>query len=337
MTGPQISVAIPTRGRPDVLARTLERLERESAAGARFETIVVSNADDPDPHATAAAVDAASVRGLDARHLVIARAGASAGRNAGWRAASAPLVLFLGDDMLARPGLVAIHVETHRRHSQLGDAVLGHVRWSPELRVTPFMRWLDRGIHFDWETIPASGVAGWWHFYTANASVKRELLERVGGFDEIDFPFLYEDIDLAQRMDAEAGLRPHYRPEAVVEHLHETTVEDWRERLRDTAVAEWRFLARNPDARPYFYELFSAAMAAPRAKGWGARLAPLIGRGVPWFGPRVWASVDAYYAQLLAPDFLRAWSAADAERSQPGASEETPSSGSAGAPSAGPK
>lgn len=310
MTRREISVAIPTRGRPDVLARTLERLRREAAAGAHFETIVVSNADDPQPHATAAVVDAAAASGLDARHLVIDRSGASAGRNAGWRAAMTPLVLFLGDDMLATPGLVAIHIEEHRRHARLGDAVLGHVRWSPELRVTPFMRWLDRGIQFDWATIPASGVAAWWHFYTANASVKRELLERVGGFDEVAFPFFYEDLELAERMDAAAGLQLHYRPKAVVEHLHPTTVADWRGRLRGVAVAERRFLDRHPDARPYFYELFTAALAAPRARGRGARLAPFIKREVPWLGPRVWASVDAYYAQLLAADYLEAWSSA---------------------------
>jgi glycosyltransferase involved in cell wall biosynthesis len=278
-------------------------------------------------------VAAATARGLHARHLIAQRAGASAARNAGWRAATARLVLFLGDDMLATPGLVAIHVETHRGHPRLGSAVLGHVRWSPELRVTPFMRWLDHGVHFDWATIPESGVAGWWHFYTANASVKRELLERVDGFDEVNFPFHYEDIELAQRMDAAAGLRPHYRSDAVVEHLHPTTVADWRQRLRGIAVAERRFLERHPDAQPYFYDLFTAALAAPRAHGRGARLAPFIGRGVPWFGPRVWASVDAYYAQLLAPDFLEAWAAAG--QPQPGASDGTPSS--AGSPPAGPK
>jgi GT2 family glycosyltransferase len=335
MTQPDISVAIPTRGRPGALARTLERLQTEAAAGARFETIVVSNADDREPRATASVVDSAAGRGLDARHLVTERSGASAGRNAAWRAAATPLVLFLGDDMLARPGLVAIHIETHRRHARLGDAVLGHVRWSPELRVTPFMRWLDRGIQFDWSTIPPSGVAGWWHFYTANASVKRELLERVDGFDEIEFPFFYEDLELAQRMDAAAGLQLHYRPEAAVEHLHPTTVADWRARLRGIAVAERRFLYRHPDARPYFYELFTAAMAAPRARGRGARLAPFIGRDVPWFGPRVWASVDAYYAQLLAPDYLEAWAAAGDAEAGSQASDGTPSS--AGSPPAGPK
>jgi GT2 family glycosyltransferase len=188
--------------------------------------------------------------------------------------------------------------------------VLGHVRWADELRVTPFMRWLDRGVHFDWATIPASGVARWWHFYTANVSVKRALLERVGGFDEVEFPFHYEDIELAYRMDAAVGLRVHYRRDAEVEHLHPTSVADWRRRLRAIAAAERRFLDRCPHARPYFHELFSAAAAAPRARGRGARLARYVQPDTPWLGARVWASVDAHFAQLLAPEFLAGWEAA---------------------------
>jgi GT2 family glycosyltransferase len=152
-------------------------------------------------------------------------------------------------------------------------------------------------------------VAAWWHFYTANVSVKRALLEQVDGFDEVEFPFHYEDLELARRMDAAVGgLRVHYRRDADVEHLHPTTVEDWRARLRGIAAAERRFVARYPEARPYFFELFSAALGAPRARGWSAKLAPFVGRSVPWLGPRVWGSVDAYYSQLLAPDFLQGWS-----------------------------
>jgi len=330
MTVPEITVAIPTLGRAAVLARTLSRLERERGSAPPFEVVVASDAADPDRDASEQAVGSAAARGLDARHVDASRPGASAARNAAWRQARGPLVLFLGDDMLPMPGLVAAHLDAHALHPGLGDAALGHVRWSSELRVTPFMRWLDQGLHFDWATIPPSGVGGWWHFYTANVSVKRELLERVGGFDEIDFPFHYEDLELAARMNAVAGLRPHFRPDAVVEHLHPTTVDDWRARLRGIAAAERRFLERHPGADPYFYDLFSSALAAPRAKGWGARLARVIPRGVPWFGPRAWASVEAYYGQLLAPEFMAGW-----EEAQPEPSEET--SSSAGSPPAGPK
>lgn len=331
MSDRAITIAIPTLGRPSVLARTLERLLHQRAATPPFDVVVASDAADPDRGASGQVVKVAAARGLIARHVSAARAGASAARNAAWRDASAELVLFLGDDMLPTPGLVAAHVETHARHRELGDAVLGHVRWAPELRVTPFMRWLDRGVHFDWATIPESGVGGWWHFYTANVSVKRALLERVGGFDEAEFPFHYEDIELAARMNEEAGLRPYYRADAVVEHLHPTTLDDWRSRLRGIAAAERRFVTRYPQWPPYFHDLFAAAMRAPRAKGRGARLARVIPPSVPWLGPRAWSSVDAYYAQLLAPEFMAGWS----EAGQPEPSEET--SNPTGSPPIGPK
>ena len=37
------------------------------------------------------------------------------------------------------------------------------------------MEWLDDGVQFDYGRIEGT-EAGWWHFYTANVSVKRVLL-----------------------------------------------------------------------------------------------------------------------------------------------------------------
>ena len=43
------------------------------------------------------------------------------------------------------------HLSWHARYPQREVGVLGLVRWADELRVTPFMRWLERGVHFDFE------------------------------------------------------------------------------------------------------------------------------------------------------------------------------------------
>ena len=47
------------------------------------------------------------------------------------------------------------------------SAVLGHVRWAREVRVTPFMHWLDHGVQFDYPAIDGT-EAGWGRFYGAN-------------------------------------------------------------------------------------------------------------------------------------------------------------------------
>jgi glycosyltransferase involved in cell wall biosynthesis len=276
---PELTVVIPTLGRSPALPRVLDRL-----AGA--EVVVVADA--------AAPADVAA----DLRAAV---PGASAARNAGWRAASSPLVLFLGDDILAGPGLVDAHLARHRAEPDDDVAVVGHVAWARELRPTPFMRWLDGGIQFDFAGIRGED-AGWARFYTANASVKRAALERAGGFDEDAFPFLYEDLDLARR----AGLRVRYAPGAAAEHLHPATLEGWRARMAQIAVAERRFVERHGGA-PHFHGLLGAAAAIPPGRGWGARLARVVPRRTPVVGDLVWGRADVWWRQQLAAPFMAAW------------------------------
>jgi GT2 family glycosyltransferase len=67
----QVSVVVPTCGRPELLARCLAALERQSLARERFEVIVVEDRE---------------------RH------GPAAARNRGWRQARAPIVAFTDDD-----------------------------------------------------------------------------------------------------------------------------------------------------------------------------------------------------------------------------------------------
>ena len=107
---------------------------------------------------------------------------------------------------------------------------------------------------------------GWGRFYTANVSVKRELLERVGGFDAERFPFHYEDLELAYRMNG-AGLRLLYNRDAGGDHLHVVTLESYRRRMAEIAPVERRFVATHPGIAPYFHDRFSRAAARPRAGG----------------------------------------------------------------------
>jgi GT2 family glycosyltransferase len=301
---PPVSVVIPTLGRLEKLELALERLARHGADGT--EVIVVSDALDPDPSATAGAVTVGSPAGW--RHLRADRPGASAARNAGWRAAAAGVVLFVDDDILADPGLVAEHAAAHAAEPDERTAVLGDVRWAAWIRVTPFMRWLDAGgLQFDYAGLRDGEDAGWGRMYTANVSLKRRLLERLGGFDEAVFPYLYEDLDLARRAHDAGGLVVRYRRAASAEHVGATTLADWRGRVERLAVAERAFVGRYPDVTPHFHEIFARAAGAPPARGRGQRLARMVPRRAPVVGARVWASAEASYPQALAPPFLAAW------------------------------
>jgi GT2 family glycosyltransferase len=267
--------------------------------------------DDPEEDDSVAVAAAIGTRRFAIRHLHRRARGVSAARNAGWAAAEAPLVLFLGDDILAAPELVAEHLAWHGRHAGEPVAVLGHVRWARELRTTALMRWLDRGIQFDYGSIAGSD-ASWAHFYTANVSLPRALLATVDGFDEERYPFLYEDLDIGRRL-ADHGLRVVYNRRAEAEHLHPTDLEQWKRRMAATAAAERRWVQARPEMPAYFHDRFAEAAAAPAASELAARLARWVPERLPLAGPRVWRSADLWFCQQLAPGFLAAWEAAGSE------------------------
>lgn len=305
---PSVCVVIPTLGRLAKLQLALERLAR--FGDDRIEVIVVSDALDHDPAATASAVTVGAPAGW--RHVQAAVPGASAARNAGWRATRADVILFLDDDILVDSGLVAAHRAAHAAEPDERTCVLGSVRWASWIRVTPFMRWLDEGgLQFDHAGLADGDDAGWGRMYTANLSLKRSLLGRLGGFDEVAFPYLYEDLDLARRAHDAGGLVVRYCPRAAAEHDGASTLDDWLGRVARLAAAERAFVDRYPDVSPHFFELFSQAAGEPAARGRGRHLARVIPRHAPGLGARVWASAEASWAQTLATPFLAAWDAID--------------------------
>jgi GT2 family glycosyltransferase len=303
---PEISVVIPTYRRRDALSKTLDALERQTVGRKAFEAIVV---DDPveDDSAAVAELAAAGRRPFALRQLHRDGRGVSAARNAGWRAATARLVMFIGDDILLAPRALEEHLAWHRRHPEEEVGVLGRVDWAAELRVTPFMRWLERGIQFDYRSLRGA-EAPWTHFYTANVSLKRSMLDRIGGFDEERFPFLYEDLDVGRRL-SEHGFRLLYNPAAFGEHLHATDVGEWRRRMAATAPAERRWVEAYPDMPAWFHDLFAAAERRRRVPSVAGRVAAHVPAGVPLVGRWADAVADLHYRQELAPAFLEAWRA----------------------------
>jgi GT2 family glycosyltransferase len=300
--GAQLSIVIPSFGGYDKLARALDGYERQDVPAAAFEVLVAVDRGDPDPAAAEAAIGRrpypVSVVRADVR-------GASANRNAGWRAASAPLVLFADNDIVPEPRLVPEHLAWHDGHADETVAVLGHVRWADEVEVTAFMRWLDDGIQFDYPSIQGT-EAGWGRFYSANVSLKRSFVERVGGFDETHFPYGYEDLDFGYRAD-ELGMTLLYNRLAEAQHLQAYDVAFYEQRVRRIAFAEREFVRLHPDVPPFFFNLYSAAAEGKPASGRGRGLIGWLPRGFPVLGERAWTSADLYYRQRLAPHFLAAW------------------------------
>ena len=203
----QLSVVIPTLGGYELLDRVLAGLAEQDAAPGSFEVVVATDVAETQAETVERLLDD---RPFAVRRVAGAVPGASANRNAGFAAARAPLVLFIDNDTIPAPGLVSEHLSWHAREPDETTGVLGLVRWAPELTVTTFMRWLDTGIQFDFANIEGTD-AGWGRFVSANASVKRSFMGRVGGFDEQRFPYGYEDTDWAY-LGEQAGLPAPLQP-----------------------------------------------------------------------------------------------------------------------------
>jgi GT2 family glycosyltransferase len=329
-----LSVVISTLGNYETLRRVLDGYSRQDADDGSFEVVVAMDAADPEPDAVERAI---ANRTFKVRRITGATPGLSANRNAGWRAAAAPLVLFTDNDTIPAPRLVSEHLREHRAHADDEVGVLGHVRWAPELEVSTFMRWLDTGIQFNYANLE-EGEVPWGAFAGANSSVKRAFIERVGDFDQEHFPYGYEDTDWAYRA-SKLGFRMVYTRQALVDHLRPMTLEFWTRRARRVATSEHRFTQLYPEMPPWFHRVFTDAMKQPPARGRAIKLASWVPRRLPWLGPQVWRRVDIAYKQALAPHFLAAWDEAEAGGdgpAQPDLSEFAPDNSVGSSPS-GPK
>ncbi len=242
---PEISVVVPTYRRPALLERCLRSLAEQTVDGDQFEIVVV---DDGSGDVTGQVLSAWSARlpNVKTRELPTNR-GPAAARNRGVAESSAPVLLFLDDDVVAPPTLVTEHLALHARaNPKLG--VLGRVDWHPDLRVTPFMRWLDRsGLQFGFESLSEGLVdPPFSAFYTANLSMRRELFDEAGGFDE-RFPYpAYEDMELGWRLYP-LGFRLEYRPAALAYHAREIDLATFRSRTERVAESAALLRRVHPD------------------------------------------------------------------------------------------
>jgi GT2 family glycosyltransferase len=198
---PDVSVVVATHNRAGQLAALLDSLRPQTIAS--FEVVVVDDASSDD---TQQMLEREQGRGeLDLRVVSRAQSGGPAvARNAGWREARAPLVAFTDDDCTVVPGWLEAGLRAHA--DEPGALLQGPV--APDPGVAPPNGPLTRTIRID-----SLGP----YYQTCNVFYPRELLERLGGFDET-FPHPGgEDTDLAWRA-IEAGAGTKWVPAAQAYH-----------------------------------------------------------------------------------------------------------------------
>ena len=218
----RVSIVIPTANRRERVMRAVETSLQQDFPASDFEIIVVIDGADEGT--------ALALRDLDAGHRLRVvqletNRGPSAARNAGWRAASGALIVFLDDDMLCTPGLVRAHLSAHLEVAGEREiAGFGAIYNAPERHRTLAAETFRLGLGAVYLHHRDQPSAAWpenvWSF--ANTSVSRSVLERVGGFDERFRK--REDGELGVRL-LNFGVRQQFVPDAVAYQDSEKNVQ----------------------------------------------------------------------------------------------------------------
>lgn len=210
MSGPQVTVVIPTRDRRGRLARTLAAALAQT--GVDHEIVIV---DDGSVDGTADLVtDHPDPRVRTVRHpmaLGLARA-----RNAGVAVARAPYVAFLDDDDLWAPDKLAAQLEALAAAPRAGWCAVGGVIVDDRLRVVGWKRPPPPGdvapLLATHNPIPGGG---------SGVLAATDLVREAGGFDPT-FTCV-EDLDLWIRLAPRSPLATVDRP-LVASVLHDTNL-----------------------------------------------------------------------------------------------------------------
>lgn len=246
---PAMAVVIPTYRRGHLLPRLVAALEAQDGAPP-FEVVIVDNASPDDTATVLAWLQRKSTVSLRAARVEVNHGPARA-RNLGWRATRAALVAFMDDDCVPTPTWLAeLAAAGHGV-----DIVQGRTDPDPEQAagLGPFCRTMSVG-HED-------GL-----YATCNIAYRRDVLERLGGFDE-SFEAGGEDTDLAWRAIA-AGATTRFAAAAVVHH--DVRESNWLTHLRETthwhslplALAKHPALRRRLPLRVFWRRTHLPAIAA---------------------------------------------------------------------------
>ncbi len=207
-TAPEISLVVPSHGRPLRLRWLLNALEEQTLDRGRWELIVVCDDAGEETFDLLRAHTLVQAGVLRHHRLEPGTGSPARQRNVGWRDAGAPLVAFTDDDCRPDPGWLEALLAGAQ--SAPGSLVQGTTRPDPhETALLAAPR--TRTLHVD---PPVRECP------TCNILYPRGLLDRLGGFDEAFPGAAGEDTDLAERArEAGAGLEP--APAALVYHAVE--------------------------------------------------------------------------------------------------------------------
>jgi len=325
------SVVLPVSGEAERAFRCLRSLLRE----VDFSNVEVVVVDDGSTDETARVL--AHFEGLVRVVRNERRLGLAESRNRGAQAARGSLVVFLDDDAAAAPGWLGNLLDTAEREGRVGAVGSMLVSAGGRIREAGGIVWRtaevlrygrdhsaeDRRFSFAREVDFCSA---------ASLLVRRELFERLGGFDPRYESDAYQAADLCSGLRA-LGHKVVYQPLSRAVRLEEAAAdpdrlptadrerfrEKWREMLeRERHPPDARLAARAADRRPgpYIF-VFDDHVPAPDRDAGSARMAFILRSLAEWARP-VFVSLSrqtrSAYERLLWKDGVETASAVDFRR-----------------------
>jgi peptidoglycan/xylan/chitin deacetylase (PgdA/CDA1 family) len=283
-----ISVVIATHNRRDLLRRCLDELSRQTQDPASFEVVV---ADDGSTDGTAEMAEGLDLP-FELRVLRLNRSGKSAALNAAIDAAAGAACLFLDDDVIASPRLVAEHAAAQGEDPR--TLAIGRLVQEPPAGRDGYAHAAAQAWNERYDEL-AGSEPDWADCYGGNFSAPRAALVEAGGFDlELE---AVEDLELGYRL-SRAGCVARYLPRAEAVH------DDQKPGARVLAdqgrfgTVGARLIEMHPDMRPRIFGWFAeptprevtlrrlllALRAPPDLLSRLGVLVPGRGRKRVWFG-----------------------------------------------------
>jgi GT2 family glycosyltransferase len=246
---PSTSVVVPTYNGAPLLERILRPLLEDRAAS---EVIVVI---DGSHDGSVELVDGLAREQPRLRAMLIDNRGDMGAREAGARAATGEIVLFVDDDVLAHPGLVTGHA---RRHAErLADVVVGYMPVTLNSRRDPddfALRLYADDYEGRCRVYDRDSVSTVRDLWGGNFSMRRADCLAVGLANPAFTEHYHADRDFGIRC-LEAGLTGAFDRSLAAAHLHERTLDSF---IRD---------ARSRGAARVLLPRFHPGTVAPLAAG----------------------------------------------------------------------
>lgn len=207
-TFPHLSVIVPCHNAASELSRCLAAFSAMAIHGAEYIVVDDGSSDDS---ASVALSTTPPIRLLRMGR----RCGSATARNAGARAATGDILVFIDADVVVHTDTLPLISAAFANDATLG-ALIGSYDHQPSASGF-YSQYRNLLHHFTHQSGPRQAST----FWTGCGAIRRQLFWEQGGFDET--PDAIDDVDLGGRV-ARAGIRIELRPDVQVTHQKQWTL-----------------------------------------------------------------------------------------------------------------